>query len=98
MHNGVDIDEYILIILYPSIVFFVVGFITKKRNIRKSVSYVLQSTICFTFSIAYYILIPHGGAQGLALVLGIFGILLLILARKEKINPTIDKDEEENNN
>ncbi len=97
MHNGVDIDEYILIILYPSIVFFVIGFITKKINTRKSVTYVLQSAICFIFSITYYILIPHGGAQGLALVLGIFGILLLILARKEKINPTIDEDEVNNN-
>ncbi len=92
-HNGIDIDQYILLILYPSIAFFVIGYITKKKNIKKSITYIIQSIICFIFSTTYYIFVPHGGAQGLSLILGLFGILLLILARKEKIKP-----EEENEN
>ncbi|MBA3977565.1 MAG: hypothetical protein H0X50_05140 [Nitrosopumilus sp.] len=92
-HNGIDIDQYILLIVYPSIAFFVIGYITKKKNIKKSITYIIQSIICFIFSTTYYIFVPHGGAQGLSLILGLFGILLLILARKEKIKP-----EEENEN
>jgi hypothetical protein len=32
-------------------------------------------------------MIPRGGAQGLAIVLILFGILLLFMARKQKISP-----------
>ena len=31
-HNGIDIDQYLLLILYPSIVFFTIGYITKKKE------------------------------------------------------------------
>ncbi len=96
-HNGIDIDQYILLILYPSIAFFITGFITKKKNIKKSITYIIQSIICFIFSITYYIFVPHGGAQGLSLILGLFGILLLILVRKEKIKPAEEEDEKDEN-
>ena len=94
-NNGVDIDQYLLLILYPSIVFFATGFITKKKEVKKSITYIIQAIICFVFSISYYLFVPSGGAEGLALVLGLFGILLLILARKEKINPSKDDDDDE---
>ena len=97
-HNGIDIDQYILLILYPSIAFFIIGFITKKKNIKKSIIYIIQSIICFIFSSTYYIIVPHGGAQGLSLILGLFGILLLILARKEKIKPAEEEEEEKDEN
>ena len=93
-HNGIDIDQYILLILYPSIAFFIVGLITKKKNIKKSLTYLIQSVICFIYSSTYYIFVPHGGAQGLSLILGLFGILLLILARKEKIKPAEEENDE----
>jgi hypothetical protein len=32
-------------------------------------------------------MIPHGGAQGLAIVLFLFTIILLLMARKYKIHP-----------
>lgn len=97
--NGVDIDQYILLIFYPSIVFFTIGYITKKKHVKKSIIYAIQAVICFIFSIAYYLFIPQGGADGLSLILGLFGILLLILARKEKINPEEEeKGEEEKEN
>jgi L-lactate permease len=94
-HNGIDIDQYILLIIYPSIAFFLIGFITKKKNVRKSITYIIQSVICFSFSIAYYLFVPHGGAQGLSLILGLFGVLLLVLARKERVNPAEEDGEEE---
>jgi L-lactate permease len=94
-NNGVDIDQYLLLILYPSIVFFATGFITKKKEVKKSITYIIQAIICFVFSISYYLFVPRGGAEGLALVLGLFGILLLILARKEKISPSKEEEEEE---
>ena len=94
-HNGVDIDQYLLLILYPSIAFFVTGFITKKKDVKKTITYIIQAIICFIFSISYYLFVPSGGAEGLALVLGLFGILLLILARKEKINPSTEEGEGE---
>jgi L-lactate permease len=97
-HNGIDIDQYILLILYPSIAFFIIGFITKKKDIKKSITYIVQSIICFIFSSTYYIFVPHGGAQGLSLILGLFGILLLILARKEKIKPAEEEDEKKDEN
>jgi hypothetical protein len=86
-HNGIDIDQYLLLIVYPSITFFLIGFITKKMDVRKSITYIIQSIICFSFSIAYYLFIPHGGAQGLSVILGLFGALLLVLARKERVTP-----------
>ena len=93
-HNGIDLDQYILLIIYPSIAFFAIGFISKKIDLRKTITYALQAIICFGFSIGYYILIPYGGALGLSLILGIFGILLVILARKEKVSPvTTDLEE-----
>lgn len=87
-HNGVDIDQYILLIIYPSIAFFATGFITRKIELKKSITYSIQAIICFGFSIAYYFLIPYGGALGLSIILGLFGFMLLVIARKEKISPS----------
>ena len=69
-HNGINIDQYILLVIYPSIAFFLIGFITKKKNVRKSITYIIQSLICFSFSIAYYLLIPHGGRKAFHLLIG----------------------------
>ncbi len=91
---GVDIDQYILLIFYPSVVFFIVGYVAKKRDIKKPIIYLIQSIVCFIFSISYYLYVPQNGAFGLALILGLFGILLLVLARKEKISPSEEKEKE----
>ena len=86
-HNGIDIDQYILFTIYPSIVFFGLGFIAKKNKIRESIKYTLQAITCVIFSIAYFVAVPNGGAQGLALVLAMFGALLFFMARKYTIHP-----------
>lgn len=84
-HNGIDIDQFILLTIYPAAVFFAIGFIAKKTKMQAAKSYLLQAITCIAFSIAYFVAVPNGGAQGLAIVLGMFGALLLFMARKQKI-------------
>ena len=50
-----------------------------------------RQSASITFSIIYLITIPNGGAQGLALVLMLFGLVLFFMARKYKINPDADR-------
>jgi len=84
-HLGIDIDQFILLTIYPAAAFFTVGYIAKKTKMRAAKSYLLQAITCIIFAITYVFAIPNGGAQGLAIVLGMFGILLLFMARKQKI-------------
>ncbi|MFL6355635.1 MAG: hypothetical protein ACJ708_09815 [Nitrososphaeraceae archaeon] len=86
-HNGIDIDQYILLTIYPAIIIFGLGFAGKKKKIRQSVTSLLQASTCIIFSIAYLWVVPNGGAQGLAIVLALFGVLLLFVARKYIIHP-----------
>ena len=89
-HNGIDIDTYILLTIYPIISFFAIGFVGRKFNLNEALKYFFQGVSCLLFALFYIVMIPRGGAQGLAIVLILFGILLLFMARKHKVNP---KDE-----
>jgi heme/copper-type cytochrome/quinol oxidase subunit 4 len=91
-HNGIDIDQYILLTLYPTIIIFGLGFAGKKKKLRQSSTYLLQALTCIIFSIAYFLLVPNGAAQGLAIVLALFGILLLFVARKYTIHPESEQE------
>jgi hypothetical protein len=93
-HNGIDIDQFLLLTIYPSILLFGVGFIAKKTAMRESLKYALQALICIIFSIIYFVVIPHGGAQGLAIVLAILGIILLIMAKKYIVHPLEEEEKE----
>ena len=86
-HLGIDIDQFILLAFYPGAAFFAIGFIAKYTHMRPLYTYLFQGLLCIGFSIGYFLLIPRGGAQGLAIVLGMFGVLLLFMARKQKIHP-----------
>ena len=87
-HNGIDIDQYILLTLYPIIIIFGLGLAgKKKKELRQSTTYLLQASTCIIFSIAYFLVVPDGAAIGLAIVLALFGILLLFIARKYIIHP-----------
>jgi hypothetical protein len=85
VHLGIDIDQFILLTIYPAAAFFVIGYVAKKTKMQAAKSYLLQGITCIAFSIAYVFAVPNGGAQGLAIVLGMFGVLLLFMARKQKI-------------
>lgn len=84
-HNGVDIVDFVLYTVYPTAAFFAIGLAAKKTGMRQLYTYVTQAAVCFAFSAAYFALVPLGGAQGIALILAMFGALLLIMARKEKL-------------
>ena len=90
-HNGIDIDQYILLTMYPTIIIFGLGFAGKKKKLRQSFAYLLQALTCIIFSIAYFLLVPNGAAEGLAIVLALFGILLLFVARNYTIHPENEK-------
>jgi EamA domain-containing membrane protein RarD len=85
VHLGIDIDQFILLTIYPAAAFFTIGYVAKKTSMSAAKSYFLQAVTCIIFAIAYVFAIPNGGAQGLAIVLGMFGVLLLFMARKQKI-------------
>jgi hypothetical protein len=85
VHLGIDIDQFILLTIYPAAAFFAVGYIAKKTKMHAAKSYLLQALTCIVFAITYVFAVPNGGAQGLAIVLGMFGALLLFMARKQKI-------------
>ena len=53
----------------------------------ESWKYVFQASASIIFSIIYFEAVPDGGAQGLAAVLFLFGILLFFMARKYMIHP-----------
>ena len=85
VHLGIDIDLYIMLTIFPAAAFFAIGYIAKKTKMHAATSYFLQAITCIAFSIGYFVVVPNGGAQGLAIVLGMFGALLLFMARKQKI-------------
>lgn len=92
-HLGIDIDQYILLTIYPAAVFFAIGYIAKKTKMRQAISYSLQAVMCIAFSIVYFVVVPNGGAQGLAIVLVMFGALLLFMAKKQRTQ----QQEQQNN-
>ena len=92
-HNGVDIDQFILFAVYPTAVFFAIGLVAKKRNLSDVLKYLLQGITCIVFSVIYFVGVPRGGADGLAIILAMFGILLLFMARKQKIQPAAPEDQ-----
>jgi hypothetical protein len=91
-----DIDQYILLTIYPAAAIFGLGFFARKTKISESLKYVFQGAASIIFSIIYFEAVPNGGAQGLAIVLFLFGILLLFIARKYVINPETEGRQERN--
>lgn len=87
-----DIDQFILFTIYPTAVFFAIGLVAKKRNLSDVLKYLLQGITCIVFSVIYFG-VPRGGADGLAIILAMFGILLLFMARKQKIQPAAPEDQ-----
>lgn len=100
-HNGIDIDQFILLAIYPTIAFFVIGIIAKRISLAEPLKYAIQASNSIIFAVVYFLAIPKGGAQGLATVLILFGGVLILMARKsllhtkeDEISMGRDKDEE----
>jgi len=86
-HNGIDIDQFILFTIYPSAAFFATGYAAKIIKMREATKCAIQAVICIAFSVIYFTAVPNGGAQGLAVVLAMFAVVLLLMAKKYKIDP-----------
>ena len=93
-HNGIDIDQYVLFTIYPFIAFFVSGYVAKKSRMAEVTKYLIQAAICIVFSIVYFVAVPNGGAEGLAIVLALFSAVLLLMARKHKVHPESEEDKQ----
>ena len=100
-HNGIDIDQFILLAIYPTITFFVIGIIAKRISLGEPLKYAIQASNSIIFAVVYFLAIPNGGAQGLATVLILFGGILILMARKsllhhqeDEISTGQDKDNE----
>jgi len=91
-----DIDQYILLTIYPAAAIFGLGFFARKAKISESLKYVFQCSASIIFSIIYFQAVPNGGAQGLAVVLFLFGVLLFFMARKYVIHPETEGRQERN--
>jgi len=92
-HNGIDIDQFILLTVYPTITLFIIGIVAKRLALSEPLKYASLASSCIVFGIIYFLAVPNGGAQGLAAVLILFGAILFLMARKYIIHP---RDEEEN--
>ncbi|MEW5840667.1 hypothetical protein [Nitrososphaera sp.] len=92
-HNGVDIIDYVLYTVYPTAAFFAIGYAAKITKMRQVYTFVIQALVCFAFAGYYLAAIPMGGAQGLAVILAMFGVLLLFMARKKKIEPAEEEEQ-----
>ena len=92
-HNGIDIDQFILLTVYPTVTFFIIGLIARKFGFGEPLKYASQAASCIIFAIAYIVAVPNGGAHGLAAVLILFSGILFLMARRHIMHP---RGEEEN--
>jgi hypothetical protein len=90
-HNGIDIDQFILLAVYPTITFFIIGIISKRLSLGDPLKYAIQASNSIIFAVVYFIAIPNGGAQGLAIVLILFGGVLVLMARKSLVHTKEDE-------
>ncbi|MFY9565560.1 MAG: hypothetical protein WAQ29_04355 [Nitrososphaeraceae archaeon] len=91
-HNGIDIDQFILLAVYPTITFFIIGLIGKRLSIGEPLKYAIQASSSIIFAVVYFLAIPNGGAQGLATVLILFGAILFLMARKSLLHTKVDEE------
>ena len=93
-HNGIEIDQYLLLAIYPCAIFFGIGFVARKTSMKESIKYLLQALTCFSFAGVYFTTIPNGGAQGLAIVLAMFGVILLLMAKRNAVFPESEEQQQ----
>jgi hypothetical protein len=91
-HNGIDIDQFILLAVYPTITFFIIGIIAKRLSMGEPLKYAIQASSSIIFAVVYFLAIPNGGAQGLATVLILFGAILFLMARKSLLHTKVDEE------
>ena len=85
MHNGIDLDVYFLIILYPVAGLFIIEMICRVTKIANWLKLLTQAVMCVGFTIAY--LTMHVAHWLTAAVLLALAIALFYQAKLSKLNP-----------
>ena len=85
MHNGIDLDVYFEIILYPVAGLFVIEMISRLAKIPNWVKLLTQAVMCVGFGIAYIAMqVAHWLTAGVLLALA---IALFYQAKRSKLDP-----------
>jgi hypothetical protein len=85
MHNGIDLDVYFLLIIYPVVGLFIIEIIFRATKISNWIKLLSQAVMCVAFGIAYLTMqVAHWLTAGVLLALA---IALLYQAKLSKFNP-----------
>lgn len=85
MHNGIDLDVYFEIILYPVAGLFIIEMISRAAKIPSWIKLMTQALMCIGFGIAYLIMhVAHWLTAGVLLALA---IALFYQAKLSKLDP-----------
>lgn len=85
MHNGIDLDVYFLLILYPVAALFIIEMICRVAKIPNWIKLSAQAVMCTGFGFAY--LTMHVAHWLTGIVLLALAFALFYQARLSKINP-----------
>ncbi len=85
MHNGIDLDLYFEIIIYPVAALFIIEMISRAAKIPNWIKLLTQAISCIGFGIAYLFMhVAHWLTAGVLLALA---IALFYQAKVSKLNP-----------
>lgn len=85
MHNGIDLDVYFEIIIYPVAALFIIEMISRAAKIPNWIKLLAQAVSCLGFGTAYlFMQVSHWLTAGVLLALA---IALLYQAKVSKLNP-----------
>ena len=85
MHNGIDLDVYFEIIIYPVAALFIIEMISRAAKIPNWIKLLTQAISCIGFGVAYLLIhVAHWLTAGVLLALA---IALFYQAKVSKLNP-----------
>ena len=85
MHNGIDLDVYFEIIIYPVAALFIIEMVSRAAKIPNWIKLLTQAISCIGFGVAYLLMhVAHWLTAGVLLALA---IALFYQAKISKLNP-----------
>ncbi len=85
MHNGIDLDVYFEIILYPVAGLFIIEMICRLAKIKNWAKLLTQAVMCVGFGVVYLTMqVAHWLTAGVLLALA---VALFYQARLSKLDP-----------
>ncbi len=85
MHNGIDLDVYFELILYPVAALFAIEMICRLAKIPNWIKLLTQAVMCLGFGIAYFVMhVAHWLTGGVLVALA---IALFYQSRLSKADP-----------